>query len=92
MIKSAYDKIILILVLLALLVTAGYLYLNVGAGKEDMASVGNEIVSYTKANPNAKMVDVSKYEDAIVTISNPYQMDLKNSSWLLWCLKVQKTK
>jgi len=81
MIKSAYDKIILILVLLALLATAAYLYLNVGAGKEDMASVENEIVSYTKANPNAKTVDVSPYQTTIATISDPYQMNLENPSW-----------
>ena len=81
MIKSAYDKIILILVLLALLATATYLYLNVGTGKEEMASVENEIVSYTKANPNAKTLDVSLYEETITAISNPYQMDLRNPSW-----------
>jgi len=81
MIKTAYDKIILILVLLALLATAVYLYLNVGEGKEDMASVENEIVSYTKANPNAKTVDVSPYQTTIAAISDPYQMNLENPSW-----------
>jgi len=81
MIKTAYDKIILIFVLLALLATAAYLYFNIGAAQAEMASVDNEIVSYTKANPNAEMVDVSPYKSALAAISNPYQMDLENPSW-----------
>ncbi|MDA3799640.1 MAG: hypothetical protein PF692_11230 [Kiritimatiellae bacterium] len=81
MIKSSYDKIILILVVIALLATAAYLYINVGQGVKDMAEVENEIVSYTKANPNASVLDVSQYEDTIAEITNPYQLNLADPGW-----------
>ncbi len=80
-IKTAYDKIILIFVLLALLATAAYLYLNFGEAKEELARVENDIVSYTKSNPNAKSVDILTYQSTLAAISNPYQMDLGNPSW-----------
>jgi hypothetical protein len=80
-IKTAYDKIILIFVLLALLVTAAYLHLNLGAAKKEMATVEKEIVSYTKSNPDAKSLDLSTYKSTLAAISNPYQMDLANPGW-----------
>lgn len=81
MIKKSYDKVILILVVIALLATAAYLYINVGQGVEEMAQVEKEIVSYTKANPNASVLDVSRYEATIAEITAPYQLDLSNPGW-----------
>ena len=81
MIKSAYDKIILILVVIALLATAAYLYINVGQGVEEMSEVENEIVSYKKQHPNASVLDVSQYEAAISEITNPYQLNLSDPGW-----------
>jgi hypothetical protein len=92
MIKSAYDKIILIVVIVALLATVVYLHFSVESGTAEMANVEREIVSYTKAYPDATKLDVAPYEKTIAEISDPYQLDLANASWTNLAMFIPDTR
>lgn len=80
-IKSSYDKIILMFVVLVLLGSGVYLHIIMPVKKQAMSNVEQEIVSYTKAHPDALALDTFQYEDAISRITTPYQLNLQNSSW-----------
>ncbi len=80
--KAHYDKLIAVVVMLALLGSLVYLAVQIGVMKKRQAAYKAEIERKTPAHPNAEAMSPEPYEKALGEIRRPHTMQVSTNSQL----------